>query len=426
MGGKGLYPPWEEPPPSLRVWALEPYFGGSHRQFLEGLAAFGRHTLDLFTLPGRHWKWRMHGGGLRLAELCREALRRPGAGTGSTPFGPSGSSRSSGSIRPQVLFASSMLDVPGFLAVAPPEAGRVPLILYMHENQLTYPLPSGVQRDLTYGLRQLAGAAAAESVLFNSHFHREEFLSACRSLLEEVPDEPPWTTFEQVASKARVLPLGVDLRRLDRYRPAAEVRRGPAGLPSGEGARSEPPLILWNQRWEYDKGPGEFFRALYALEEMGLEFRVAVAGAGQGAPSAEFAEARTRLADRLVHWGRADSGREYAELLWRADIVVSTALHDFFGVAVVEAIYCGCRPVLPAKLSYPELIPEEARAEVLYGDEGPVGLLRRAVEEGTPWSREWQRTWVARYDWAVMAPRYDREIWSCWQRGTGRAPLPTA
>ena len=54
-----------------RVWALEPFYGGSHRQFLDGLAKHSLHDFTLLTLPGRHWKWRMHGGALELAAQAK-------------------------------------------------------------------------------------------------------------------------------------------------------------------------------------------------------------------------------------------------------------------------------------------------------------------------------------------------------------------
>jgi glycosyltransferase involved in cell wall biosynthesis len=387
------------PQPGLLVWALEPYYGGSHRAFLDGLQAHSRHKLLLHTLPGRHWKWRMQGGALRLAERSWSEAGRA-----------------------QVLFASSMLDVPAYRALARPQIARLPLILYFHENQLTYPLPPGVERDLGSGLRQLTSAAAADRVFFNSDFHRREFLRAAADLLPLLPDEAPGWVVEKVEAKSEVLPLGCALRRFDPYRERA-LRERAAGR-WGDPARG--PLLLWNQRWEYDKSPGELFRALYRLEEEGVRYRLALAGPNQGLPSAEFVEAHERLAHRLVQWGRLTEWPDYAALLWAADVVVSTAIHEFFGVAVTEAIYCGCRPVLPRRLSYPELVPVEAHGDTLYDEGELVAALRRALGDTAAWSPDWQRSWVARFDWGTLAPRYDAEVWSTWERGTHRGTRTTA
>lgn len=401
-------PPWLAPPtPGLRVWALEPYGGGSHRHFLDGLIASSRHHIAEHSLPGRSWKWRMHGAALTFARRSYEEI------------GPAG---------PQVLFASDMLDLATYRALAHPRAASAPAVLYMHENQFTYPLPKGVDRDLGYGMKNLSSALAAEVVAFNSAYHRAEFLAAIDSLLAEVPDAPPAWAREEVERRSRVLPLGCDLRRFDAHRPA-EPGAGPVdrgGGPSGGrwGARDRGPLILWNQRWEYDKAPGDLFRALYRLQERGVPFRLALAGANHGLPTAEFVEARERLAPEVVQWGRVDADADYAALLWAADIVVSTALHEFFGVSVVEALYCGCRPVLPDRLSYPEIVPREAHGWALYREGDLVPALERAVrdvEDGIALARaEWQRTWVGRYDWTDMATRYDAMIQECWEAGGSR------
>jgi glycosyltransferase involved in cell wall biosynthesis len=70
---------------------------------------------------------------------------------------------------------------------------------------------------------------------------------------------------------------------------------------------------------------------------------------------------RTRHADRIEHMGYEPDQRRYLERLAACDWVLSTALHEFFGIAVVEALLCGCLPWLPDRLSYPELLPAEAR-----------------------------------------------------------------
>ena len=56
--------------------------------------------------------------------------------------------------------------------------------------------------------------------------------------------------------------------------------------------------------------------------------------------------------------GGVETRSEYLDLLQECDWVTSTARHEFFGIAVVEAMLCGCLPWLPDRLSYPELLPE--------------------------------------------------------------------
>ena len=59
--------------------------------------------------------------------------------------------------------------------------------------------------------------------------------------------------------------------------------------------------------------------------------------------------------------GYVESKGEYWKWLNKADWVLSTAEHEFFGIAVVEALFAGCLPWLPEKLSYRELLPASAR-----------------------------------------------------------------
>ena len=49
---------------------------------------------------------------------------------------------------------------------------------------------------------------------------------------------------------------------------------------------------------------------------------------------AVFAEARDRLSDHVVNYGYLESRGDYLQALADADVVVSTALHEFFGVAM--------------------------------------------------------------------------------------------
>ena len=52
----------------MKIALVEAFNGGSHATWLAGLVQNSRHKITAFTLPGRFWKWRMHGGAITLAE----------------------------------------------------------------------------------------------------------------------------------------------------------------------------------------------------------------------------------------------------------------------------------------------------------------------------------------------------------------------
>jgi glycosyltransferase involved in cell wall biosynthesis len=355
----------------MNVWLVEPYYTGSHRAWADGYRARSRHRVGLLTLPGRFWKWRMQGGAVTLARRAAR-LKDP----------------------PDLILASDMLNLPLFLAMAGPRLASVPVVLYFHENQLTYPLQPGEKRDLHYGFLNWASALRAGAVCFNSAYHRDEFLDELPRLLKHFPDYTELWSVEEIQARSRVLPLGLDLARFDGLRPEQEAKGRPT--------------IVWNHRWEYDKDPATFFRAIYALADEGHDFGLILLGETFRNRPDEFLEARQRLSDRIVHFGYAPDAADYGRLLWQADVVVSTALHEFFGAAVVEACYCGCFPVLPRRLSYPELIPPEHHAACLYDDfEGLLERLRWALAHVDEVRRLSLAPVMTAYDWSAMAPRYD-------------------
>ena len=357
-------------PSKLHILLLEPYYGGSHARFIDGFRAHTRHRTTLYTLPARFWKWRMHGAAVTFAQRLREER-----------------------LRPDLLFASDMLDLTTFLALTRDLLDGVPSVLYMHENQLTYPPPPGTKRDLHYGWINYASMLVADRVLFNSHYHYTAFFDELPRLLKHFPDFNNLETIELIRAKSQVLHLGIDLKSHDAHR----VAREPG-----------PPIVLWNQRWEYDKDPQTFFEALYRLADEGLDFRVILAGENFRNVPEEFETARMRLGRRILHYGYEPDPAAYSRLLWQADIVVSTAIHEFFGVATIEAIYCECYPILPRRLSYPELLPPEAHARHLYSDfEGLLHRLRWAITHREILPQYSLRHHVTCFDWSHMIAAYD-------------------
>jgi glycosyltransferase involved in cell wall biosynthesis len=153
------------------------------------------------------------------------------------------------------------------------------------------------------------------------------------------------------------------------------------------GPGMSPPIVLWNQRWEYDKNPKAFFGLMNRLDDVGYSFRLILAGEHFEEQPVEFERAFERYAERILHYGYAADFEEYSRLLHRADLVISTSSHEFFGIAMLEAIYCGCHPLLPDRLSYPELIPESLHrpllhAPVLYSDEEELFTIMASILKG--------------------------------------------
>ena len=361
----------------MRLYLISPYHTGSHRAWAEGYARHSAHEVHLLTMAGRFWKWRMQGGALELARQVDARAREAGP--------------------PDAILATDMVNLPALIALARPWLNEIPIHFYAHENQLTYPPPPGEKRDMTYGMINALSMVAADAVHFNSAYHRDEFFDELPRLLKHFPDYNHLEIVAQLREKSDVLPVGLDLSFFDAFRPAA---REPGPL-----------RILWNQRWEYDKNPGDFFRALFDLADEGLDFRLIVAGENFRQQPAEFARARERLAGRILHFGFAESRADYARLLWQADLVVSTAIHEFFGVSVLEAIYCGAYPLLPNRLSYPELLPVALHQAHLYRNfDDLLAKLRWAVTHPAQVRAQHLAGIADRYRWEALARRYDQRL----------------
>lgn len=369
----------------MNVLILEPYFTGSHAAWAEGLARYSQHEIDILSLPGQFWKWRMFGGAVALA---REFRRK--------------------NFDPDLILATDMLDLTTFLAMTRQKSAEVPVAVYFHENQITYPWSPGDRdilhkRDKHYGFINYTSALAADVVFFNSDFHRDSFLGELPRLLKRFPDFQELGNVKHIRDKSRVLPLGFDFGKLETHRPEAD--------PSEEALEEKPPLILWNHRWEHDKNPGDFFRALLALAEKGLEYEVALLGQNFSQSPEDFENAREKLGQRLVQYGFAENFADYARWLFQADLIPVTSYHDFFGMSVVEAVYCGCYPLLPQRLSYPEIFPASAFRFNFYQDfDELVTLLTRAVENIGHIRRISFRSHMEKYSWLNIAPSYDQEF----------------
>ena len=311
----------------MKFLFLEPFFGGSHKDFAEGLCSYSRHEIELMTLPARFWKWRMRGAALYFADKISSLEGYQG------------------------LITTDLMSLSDFKALWGQSCP--PSLVYFHENQFTYPLAPGESMDFQFGFTDITTALAAESVLFNSQTHFDAFFSSLPGFLKMMPEYRPQWVVEEIRSKSGVLYPGC---------------RFSAKQEENLFSSDAPPLIIWNHRWEFDKNPADFFDALDAVMARGLDFRVALLGENFQKVPKEFIAARERLKHRIVQYGYVESKEEYREWLKSGSIVVSTAKQENFGISVIEAVRHGCMPLLPDRLAYPEIIPEAFHKDVLYKD----------------------------------------------------------
>ena len=374
---------------TLRVLLVEPFHGGSHASWAEGLAANSRHEVVTVSLPGTSWRWRMRGASVSLAAATHDVVASGGP--------------------PDMVLASGMFDLPAWLGLTRRILGDPPVVLYLHENQLGYPLSPNQKADDEFPLANWRSMVAADEVWCNSRFQLDELLGGLPALLDRSPDESHAHMLGEVSGRCSVVPVGVDL----------------ADVPDpgdGDDPAGDPPLVLWNHRWDHDKNPAVVFRTLARLADEGLGFEVAIAGENVRTDPREMVEARSTLGDRVVQFGHLPR-KDYVELLGRADVVVSAASQEYFGISVVEAVAAGAVPVLPDRLSYPEVVPEAWHGASLYPDGGLTTRLREVLTDLPVWRARCEGLPAAmrRFDWRKVVGTYDDRLGALAEQ-YGRAP----
>ena len=292
-------------------------------------------------------------------------------------------------LKPDLFLVSDMLDLPTFLALCGPPFSSIPSLLYFHENQLSYPWsptdkdPS-LKRDNHYAFLNYTSALVANHVCFNSAFHLNSFLDALPAFLNQFPDHQEIQNVDLIRSKSSVLSLGIEYGE----------------KPTITKSQNEPPAILWNHRWEYDKNPDEFFQLLMRLKKEGIDFSLILLGESFQKIPASFKEGLEVLEDRILHAGFVEDKAEYYHWLQRADVLPVTSRHDFFGISVVQAIQAGVSPLLPKRCAYPEHIPSQLHEKYLYDTPEDLYQMLKAVLLNREVVDPVLQTHVARYTWS--------------------------
>jgi len=358
----------------LKILLIEPYYTGSHKKWANDYRRLSNHNVKILSLKGQFWKWRMHGGAVTLANKFNKI-----------------------NWRPNLIIATDMLDFTTFLSLTRKKTYNIPAIIYFHENQISYPWsPNDIDvkknRDSHYGFINYSSALSSDHILFNSNYHMNTFMNELNPFLKNFPDHNELDSINIIKRKSKTLHLGLDLKRFD----LKKIKK------------KEKPSILWNHRWEYDKNPELFFSILEKVKNEGYKFNLIVIGENFSQSPKIFDRAKKDFKDELIHWGYAKTFELYAELLWRADILPVTSNQEFFGISVMEAIYCGNWPILPNRLTYPELLPEVNHKENIYQDEKDLyKKIINAIVNIENIRKTKLSSIASKFSWDIMVPVYD-------------------
>ena len=349
---------------------LSAYDAVSHRRWREQLTGM----LDEFrwqqlTLPPRHFNWRIRGNSLSWGFGERATLEN----------------------NFELLVCTSMVDLASLRGFVPALA-RLPTIVYVHENQFAYPGNSVQLQRVEPQITSVYTALCADRLIFNSHHNRDTFLQGSQALFKRLPDHVPAGLLDRLA-QSQVLPVPL-----------------PDALFSARAHKPVPNDVLtlvWNHRWEHDKGPDLLLAIVRLLIGGGVRFRLHLLGQQFRQSPPPMLTLQEELTAYCLstgispgHIGYIADPAQYYRTLAQANVVLSTADHDFQGLSILEATALGCTPLAPARLAYPEYLPESC---LYHGDSREQQALAVAARLST---------WVALHSSGKALPAADVQTYA--------------
>ena len=319
----------------MRILLLSAYDVDSHKRWrVELVKQFPEFEWHVLTLPPRYFRWRIRGNPISWYLSEKDVLSQ----------------------QYDLVLATSMVDITTLRGLFP-HLGQSRLIVYFHENQFAYPISSDQHESIDPAMVNLYGALAADQIVFNSRYNKRSFYQGVKALIKKLPDHISLHIVPELEAKSVVLPVPLE----DELFQARSTRSAEKSL------LNESVTILWNHRVEYDKGIDDFYQLLVSLVAK------LKAKSGVKAPNLKLILLGQRFRNVPKIWlqlqrefssmiefdGYASSKQDYYQWVRQADVVISTAHHEFQGLAVMEAVALGCIPLVPDRLVYPEIFEAE-------------------------------------------------------------------
>ena len=343
---------------------VESYGAGSHVRIARLLQQHSRHRIDIVRLARDHWRTLAFTG----HRIILDALKHFSPGTYDL-----------------VLF-SGPADVRLTLAGLPAGWRELPWIAYFHESQWTY--PAGSLDRIPHLINHLETVETCDAIWFNSHFHRDTFGSAAL--------DHPFRSVQRLASEV----LRGHWQKTAVVYPPVHVAERPV-------QRSPHLTIAWSARWEREKRPDLMLQTMRECLDLGLPIKLHILGCPPDRwndDPAMTADLRAIVDPKSGYLQR----EEYEAVLAGADVWLSTAEHEYFGVAAIEAAMLGATPVVPSGLAYPETLP----SALMFPPGQPAAAARRiqaVARADRPFQGAWRidanrfcnRASIARFDYVV-------------------------
>jgi len=316
----------------------------------------------------------MHGGAISLAEIYNNNNR---------VF--------------DIILCSDMLNLPVFKSLCKDNLSQSKVIMYFHENQLSYPWSPNdkdlkLDRDLSYYYINYTSSLISDHNYFNSEYHLDSYIDGLRKYLKKMPDFRNLESIDLIKQKSSVLSIGCNLTK--------NILK-----------KIEHPVILWNHRWEYDKNPKLFFETLFELNDLKIDFSLIILGENYSEYPEIFDTAKDRLNDKIIHFGYCENYSEYLRYLKMSNIVPVTSHQDFFGISIVEAVSSGCYPILPKRLTYPDLFDYKKNNFLFYNSDlelkDKLVSVIKNIKDYTSTIKEISQETFDKFNWKNISKKYD-------------------
>ena len=312
-------------PDNKKLLILDPFLGPSHMVFWEAIKKHSSFAVDIY--PYKSGSWKLSSGLSSFTRLKNKDY--------------------------DAYLVSDFFDISSFKSLNPDLADK-PFIHYLHENQFEYPVRNLDKRDEQFSLINLKNYLSADINVFNSNWNRDSFLEGVKRFRRRLPSSHR-SLFPEMDSL---------IRNNDKIvYPSPDLEK----LPEKNyfSPNSSPLKVIWNHRWEHDKGPGKLTALASFISENDLDVVLDVCGESHKSSDLNRALSET-LGNRLTNCSYYERKEDYLRALSCADVVLSTADHEFYGISVLEGLATGLYPILPNKLSYPELYKDLYSKDCFY------------------------------------------------------------